>query len=192
MQGNSNIDNNITPIPAVIEPCRFPRFEKGESSPERFLSVPVSLSQKQKIHNVFGQDGLPSAARTAWALVLGCYTGLEDVCFGYQDRRSRYPTNSAFQTEDMSLGLVIAHLRLMGNQSLEELIQAEKQNTKHAFRPTGPMSNGSRTVDEEPPFNTLVFLKSYLETKSHTKTGFPSQPSDNADLLQVSFFFFSV
>ena len=186
MQGTSNNDNGDTPIPAVIEPCRFPRFDKGESVPERFLSIPVELSQRQKIQNVFGQDGLPSAVRTAWALVLGCYTGLEDVCFGYQDLCLRSPKKSAVNAEEESLGLVTAYLQLLGIKSLRELILAEEENSKHLIRPAGGMSNRSRTAGQEPPFNTLVFLESYSEAASHTETTTFRQPSDKSNLFQVS------
>ena len=192
MEDMSYDNNTSAPRTAIIEPCRFPRFDKGEDGPGRLLSIRVELDKRQKLQNVFGQDRLPSVLRTAWALVLGCYTGLEDVCFGYQDLRSHSLNDcGASNHEEVSSSLVTAHLKLVGTSSLEELILTEGKNEMHSFRPTRMGDPSLQTSEQEPPFNTLVFLKTQPEMELHASTVTHGQLPDVSNSLQVSLVFFN-
>ncbi len=73
---------------AGVEPCRFPVLNDGVtvSDSERALRtlrlhVP-GLAALQRFCNETGFT-LPNAFHTAWALTLACYTGTDEVCFGY-------------------------------------------------------------------------------------------------------------
>ena len=73
---------------AGAEPCRFPVLNDGVavSDSERALCalrVPVpGLAALQSFCNDTGFT-LSNAFHTAWALTLSCYTGTDEVCFGY-------------------------------------------------------------------------------------------------------------
>lgn len=71
---------------AESEPCQFPRLGTSVDGPKRPMSLRVNLEQLQKLQQLSVSDeaALPSLLRVAWGLLLRCYTGLDDVCFGYQ------------------------------------------------------------------------------------------------------------
>ena len=69
---------------AGIEPCHFPRLDGDVSGKKRVWSVNVAVTKSQELHEL-GATEASAVLRAAWGLVLGCYTGLENVCFGYQN-----------------------------------------------------------------------------------------------------------
>lgn len=70
-----------------MAPCHFPRLGASPSGPKRPMTIKVALDQTQALKELCESNTatLPAALRAAWSLVLRCYTGAEDVCFGYQD-----------------------------------------------------------------------------------------------------------
>ena len=182
--------NTIASHMEVIEPCRFPRFDRGEEGPNRLLSVRVELDQRLELRNNFGQDELPSVLRTAWALVLGCYTGLEDVCFGFKDLHSP-PTKHVSTIDDNSSSVMTACLHLLGTSSLEELVLAEGRNKMHPVRLPRTQTSGCDASEQEPPFNTLVLFESQPEISPQGKTMVHDQLSSAVNLRQVSLIIFN-
>ena len=76
-------------------PCRFPRFSRpgkedgaASASPQQLSSAPLDVEQadadKLMALSTTDLDGLCAVLRTAWAMLLRCYTGQDDVCFNYQ------------------------------------------------------------------------------------------------------------
>ncbi|KAK2871711.1 NRPS, partial [Arthroderma sp. PD_2] len=75
---------------AGLSPCHFPRLGAAATGPKRPMTIKVNLDQTQGLKELCESNtvALPVALRAAWSLVLRCYTGSEDVCFGYQDATS--------------------------------------------------------------------------------------------------------
>ncbi|KAF3490821.1 nonribosomal peptide synthase [Arthroderma uncinatum] len=75
---------------AGVAPCHFPRLGAITTGPKRPMTIKVNLDQTQQLKELCESNpaGLPVALRAAWSLVLRCYTGSEDICFGYQDATS--------------------------------------------------------------------------------------------------------
>ncbi len=74
-----------------MTPCRFPQFsrqiKKAAINPLRQISsarVNVEQADKLLVLSTTDPDGLGAVLRTAWALLLRCYIGQDDVCFNYQ------------------------------------------------------------------------------------------------------------
>lgn len=75
-----------------LAPCLFPRFSRPAEEPglaaarRRIASVRVPVEQADKLLELSttNPDGLAAVLRTAWALLLRCYTGQDDVNFGFQ------------------------------------------------------------------------------------------------------------
>lgn len=78
-----------------VTPCRFPRFSRPANEDaaafppiQQISSAPVNVEQadedKVLAQSATNPDGLGAVLRTAWALLLRCYTGQDDVCFNYQ------------------------------------------------------------------------------------------------------------
>lgn len=73
---------------AGAEPCHFPVLNDGVNVPEserKLCSLRVDLPELAKLQEFCSSTGftLPNAFHAAWALTLACYTGTDDVCFGY-------------------------------------------------------------------------------------------------------------
>ncbi|KAK3903068.1 hypothetical protein C8A05DRAFT_43642 [Staphylotrichum tortipilum] len=73
---------------AGAEPCRFPTLNNGVSvsNSDRVLcTLRVQIPGLAALQNFCNETGftLPNAFHTAWALTLACYTGTDEVCFGY-------------------------------------------------------------------------------------------------------------
>jgi hypothetical protein len=79
--------NYWTSYLAESEPCQFPRLRTSVDGPKRPMSFRVNPENLQKLQQLSVSDeaALPTLLRVAWGLLLRCYTGLDDVCFGYQE-----------------------------------------------------------------------------------------------------------
>lgn len=70
----------------AVEPCLFPRFEDGLAEINRTQFVKIDLDRQLQKDCLDGdKESLRSLLCVCWALVLHCYTGLDNVYFGYQD-----------------------------------------------------------------------------------------------------------
>jgi amino acid adenylation domain-containing protein len=71
-----------------LEPCHFPILNDGVNLPEaekELCTLRVELPGLAALQDFCSSTGftLPNAFHAAWALTLACYTGTDDVCFGY-------------------------------------------------------------------------------------------------------------
>jgi amino acid adenylation domain-containing protein/non-ribosomal peptide synthase protein (TIGR01720 family) len=71
-----------------IEPCHFPILNDGvhvSDTDRQLRSLRISLPGLAALRMFCDTVGvtLPNAFHAAWALTLACYTGTDDVCFGY-------------------------------------------------------------------------------------------------------------
>ncbi|KAL2183691.1 non-ribosomal peptide synthetase [Thermothelomyces heterothallicus CBS 203.75] len=71
-----------------IEPCHFPVLNDGIDVAEEkreLCTLRVEVPGLAALHGFCTRTGftLPNALHAAWALTLACYTGSDDVCFGY-------------------------------------------------------------------------------------------------------------
>lgn len=73
-----------------LTPCRFPRFSRPANDttngPRQVASARVSVEQADRLLSLSTTDPeeLSAVLRTAWALLLRCYTGQDDVSFSFQ------------------------------------------------------------------------------------------------------------
>ncbi|KAF2757245.1 nonribosomal peptide synthase [Pseudovirgaria hyperparasitica] len=67
------------------EPSLFPVLHDGHYKERRLGSLRINFAELAKLQKSCEQSGitLSNAIHTAWALTLKCYTGQNDVCFGY-------------------------------------------------------------------------------------------------------------
>jgi hypothetical protein len=74
----------------ALTPCRFPRFARVSDDtstlPRKTSSVRVDVQQAEKLRELSttDPDELAAVIRTAWALLLRCYTGQDDVSFEFR------------------------------------------------------------------------------------------------------------
>ena len=88
-QRNLEEDINFwTSYLASAEPCHFPVLNDGEDIPEiakELRSLRIAVPNLESLQAFGAANGLtlPNIFTAAWALVLQCYVGTNDVCFGY-------------------------------------------------------------------------------------------------------------
>lgn len=140
-----------------LAPCQFPGFSRPAQHPGRgvarrpIASVRVTVEQADKLLglSVTDPDGLAAALRTAWALLLRCYTGQDDVNFGFQRGGNR----DGDDTDE----LLLARFVLDDSSSLEGIVGRTKVELAGQLR---PVSHG--LVDRV--FHTAVVLWDFTKT----------------------------
>jgi hypothetical protein len=141
----------VYPPFSAMTPCRFPRFSRlakhsGLAAARRpITSVRVAVDQADKLLSLSATDAdaLAAVLRTAWALLLQCYTGRDDVNFGFQHGGDTNLRASA--------GVRVARFVLDSSSSVGETLN----RTKTEF--VGRISPVSQVSDDQ-TFHTLVVL----------------------------------
>ncbi|KAJ5898281.1 hypothetical protein N7504_008569 [Penicillium tannophilum] len=132
---------------ADIEPCNFPAISQETANKGR--STRTLNKQTNQLH-AFGRMAGVSVGiifQIAWGLVLRCYTGNDDVCFGYW----------ASQTDDPS-SIAIARLMLNNELNLNETLQKTKtefEKSKENFAELSVVKQ-QLGMDDANVFNTLL------------------------------------
>ena len=176
---------------ADAEPCRFPPFDVDIDGPKRPLSVRVQPDQIQELQKLAGEDGeiLSSVLRTAWALLLRCYTGLEDVSFGYRETKRNMSVDGTCQGTETPVGLPIARMRLEDSASLLDLVKKAQDDFARAapyqHEMPAEVSRGLHS-SERRFFNTAVLLRHYSNLPSSDEEVISTQPISLASFEEVS------
>jgi hypothetical protein len=177
---------------AGAEPCQFPCYDGDISGEKQPLSVNVELTHKQDLQDRLTKDSevLPAILRTAWALILRCYTGAEDVCFGYQEiRKQVYASGTPWEAANMPVGMQIARVKLDEGDSLTELLgKVGDDYTRARLLRCHAMADAFRdkVESERRLFNTTIFFQSYLETDLSKEEASSLQPFASANSENVS------
>lgn len=101
-------------------PCRFPTFHCPDqavaASSRQIGSVRITLEQAGKLLelSITDEHELGAVLGTAWALLLQCYTGQDDVSFGFQ------------HSGEGTVGPVVARFLLSGATSVVETVSRAK------------------------------------------------------------------
>ncbi|KAF5578120.1 non-ribosomal peptide synthetase [Fusarium pseudoanthophilum] len=97
-----------------LEPAMFPQFDLSEVTQSK------SLEYASKIDHVAPPGDVSdtcTALWAAWAILLGCFTGLDNVCFGFDSQHS--VTAASGHAERMRQAV---HVRLPANQRVEDIL----------------------------------------------------------------------
>ncbi|KAF5689247.1 non-ribosomal peptide synthetase [Fusarium circinatum] len=136
-----------------LKPAMFPQFDLSETGSEH-------LEYAGRIYHVAPDDlrDTCSALWAAWAILLGCFTGLDDVCFGFESEHS--VTETSGHAERMRQAV---HFRLPANQRIKEIL-------------TGKFSSLVQMSDDkaETLFNTILSIQSFDHDASKDMGKVPS------------------
>jgi amino acid adenylation domain-containing protein len=130
---------------ADVEPCNFPPISHDTTKSER--STRTLNKQTQKLHAFSKMSGVSveTLFQTAWGIVLRCYTGCDDVCFG-------------FSAESDARCISVCRLMLSNDRKLEETLQQSKaqfDNVCEHFADLAVIKH-HLGLDEASLFNTLL------------------------------------
>jgi hypothetical protein len=147
------------------------------------LTANIELKHCQDLLNRWAKSSgdVLDVISTAWALVLRCYTGLDDVCFGYQDNRKAVACTGTIA--DSQSGLSIARMKLDEKAPISKLIAASRDYLIQRHTDQRNMSaDASRSMRvSRKLFNTAMFFQNSLETD------FSAQFSVSGSSDEVSF-----
>jgi hypothetical protein len=122
--------------------CNFPQF-KTTCCEEQPATVDVELKNPACLQELLLKDptAFPIALKAAWALVLGCYTGQDDVSFGYQESRNL----------ELISALTLAKITLNKATSIAHMTEEMRSSHKN------------RSSAAKAEFNTLLSLRNKSE-----------------------------
>jgi hypothetical protein len=134
--------------------CQFPATGRPSGGLKRPLSVRLELQHPEHLQELFAQgaESLSAAVVAAWALTLRCYTGLDEVCFGFEEVGVFLNSRVAEGHEDGITPSHVAILRIdpsvpfttLVDQALdEENIVSESRSNNAQFNTAVMVRNGS-------------------------------------------------
>ncbi|KAL2836009.1 hypothetical protein BJY01DRAFT_252206 [Aspergillus pseudoustus] len=131
---------------AKIEPCLFPVLSpNGDGG--RFSVESLRLPNASKIHSACKTLSITPMPllQVVWGLVLRCYTGLEEVCFG-----------SYVSPKKISNGILPCRLSLHDSMKLREAILSRREDTDRILKHRMPLFEIRRAIamEDTPIFNT--------------------------------------
>lgn len=112
---------------AKVHSCHFPAAGRQVNGPKRPLSVRVELQHLDLLQKLLEKDdvseSLSAVIRAAWALTLRCYTGLNDVCFGFEEVGGSSNRSASESTGDDLTSELAAIMHIDEHMTLSELVQ---------------------------------------------------------------------
>ena len=130
------------------------------------------LKMPSAVTEAYRKDGLAtlSLLRTVWALVLSCYTGENDVCFGWIDCSE---LNNGFEnalTNGMTPGLILKCKRWSPDTPAIEVEEGEYQSEFTV--PADPLLEADRKLPESSeglPCDTAIIVISRSDAETHDR-----------------------
>jgi amino acid adenylation domain-containing protein/non-ribosomal peptide synthase protein (TIGR01720 family) len=110
---------------ANVEPCLFPALVDGATEPQRILgSYTLKLEQASELHAFCTNSGvtLSNVLQLVWALVVRCYTGSDEVCFGYVASGRDMPVEGIEDAVGVFINMLICRINLEDSLELGEAL----------------------------------------------------------------------
>ncbi|RAL11456.1 nonribosomal peptide synthase Pes1 [Aspergillus homomorphus CBS 101889] len=144
-------------------PCCLPSFGSAHAGPKRpaSLRTRISPAQTAQLLSAWDQGQLDPLLNASWALLLHHYTGLEDICFGYQPSSS--PTLFSSTTAHNDLNPLIFNLSIAEDDSVHSVLR--RAETKHRDLEVGDAEKREITTpiyNGHTLFNTVLMLRNCL------------------------------
>ncbi|KAL4874810.1 hypothetical protein BJY04DRAFT_224650 [Aspergillus karnatakaensis] len=151
---------------ADVEPCLFPRLSPRAVQKD-FNTESLRLSSAAKIQRACKASAITPNVffQVVWALVLRCYTGMEEVCFGYY-----VPNKKALAS------IMPCRLNLNDTQELRGVLQTSNKDTERMLKHQMSLFEIHRAIGSEssPIFNTVFrYKKGFTEVPAFNITTSP-------------------
>ena len=145
-------------------PCLFPRYSNGTSDQKKVSIVDVKSEQHSRVNELANasEGDLESTLQTAWALVLRCYTDLEEICFGYQECRVKAVDDaSPTGTEKEIFSTPTVRMELEDSVQIWQCVETAKKSYAQGLRRSkwGEDWMFERSSSGDQLFNTVMILE---------------------------------
>jgi hypothetical protein len=170
--------------------CQFPRLSASGDGPKWPMSLRVNIEHLQQLQQLSGSDeaALPSLLRVAWGLLLQCYTGLDDVCFGYQETGPGTVGQESPRTSGPLNEMHAVRFNVDYMMSVADTLEKAKGEYISVFSCLNSVPSGT-TKDsrssERQLFDTAVVLRNLSNSVAPNSTGIISQPLNMVSLEDV-------
>jgi amino acid adenylation domain-containing protein/non-ribosomal peptide synthase protein (TIGR01720 family) len=171
---------------AGLEPCHFPVISDADGAKElRHLGVdldlpPKSLSSFCEKHGVT----VPNLVQTVWGLVLRCYTGSDQVCFGYLVSGRDVAVEGIEEVVGPFINMLICRMevtRINAPQLVEQIQAGYLAGLEYQHCSLAQMQHGLNLAGR-PLFNTIVSVQ---RASSTSATGVDIVESDGISFRNV-------
>ena len=158
--------------------CHFPATCRQGGQAKRPLSVRVDLQNQDALQQLLesgdGGESFSAIIKAAWSLCLRCYTGLDDVCFGFADVGG---PGEASRPDSLVGGIAADQVfacRIDSEVTLEELVRIAREHTP---------SMDSEAMKYQ--YNTAMLLR-FGATPANTKQQLPTKGNSMSDKVWAS------
>lgn len=111
---------------ADVEPCLFPPVNDGATDSKGSLSSHIiNLKQASKLERFCTDSGvtISNVLQLVWALVIRCYTGSDEVCFGYLASGRDIPVKNIESAVGVFINMLICRISLTNDLDLGEALE---------------------------------------------------------------------
>lgn len=107
-----------------LEPCHFPVLNDGSSAIKELRSLRLGFKELRRLQDFCDANGLTlsNAFHAAWSLTLRCYTGSEDICFGYLTSGRDTTIPGAEAAVGPFINMLVCRAKMLGSTSLKEVL----------------------------------------------------------------------
>lgn len=149
-----------------LEPTIFPAFDAGEKNQSEFLRHTSHLGCV--VHGDLSQKC--SVLRAAWGVLLGCFTGLENVCFAFEH-------NGATSSGHAHGVTTTAQLNVPGDQKVRSILAG-------SFSALLSIPQGNaKTL-----YNTALCIRSFAHEPSNDDDQSPTKRQDSVSWCKIRMF----
>lgn len=149
-----------------LEPTIFPAFDAGDKSQSEFPRYTSRLGSV--VHEDLSKTC--SVLRAAWGVLLGCFTGLEKVCFAFEH-------DGATSSGHADGATTTAQLNVPGNQEVRNVL------TGSFFALVSVPNNKAKTL-----FNTALCIRSFAHEPSNEHDQTQTKRQDSVSWCQIRMF----
>jgi amino acid adenylation domain-containing protein/non-ribosomal peptide synthase protein (TIGR01720 family) len=108
-----------------VEPCLFPSLSAKKRAEKKLASHVLLLKQKPQLQAFCKNAGVTASnvLQLVWGLVLRCYTGSDEICFGYLSSGRDIPVRDIEDAVGAFINMLICRLNLADDLKLDEALQ---------------------------------------------------------------------
>ena len=120
---------------ADVEPCHFPVLTDGEQNGRELRSLDVEVPLTADLQSFCTRNGvtLSSALQLTWALVLKCYTGSDDICFGYLSSGRDVPVSGIQFAVGTFINMLTCRVNLTDGKNIGDALQGVQSDFANAM-----------------------------------------------------------
>lgn len=170
-----------------LQPYEFPNLLSGKhSSQEGFQEVvPVKLdASNPAIQEICSEYHITAASlfQTAWAIVVGCYAGIEDVSFGYSAEYESALAKWASEDSIVCRAQITPGLRVL--DTMNEMMRSFERSLAYQGIPHREIQKALGR-EGQPLYHTELRVQRYSEPTKQDVRNYSQRPNNDEMMEQV-------